>query len=115
MTPMRSAFSITGAAGIAVFCVGLQGCRESRYVPDAKFVNLYVELKLASVALTEDVNKASEVRRAILAQHDMSPAEFHEHYVRLAGHPEAWKGFQDQVIRRIDVFQKNLKGEVHVR
>ena len=111
MTPKRARTSMVGAAGVAALCAGLLGCREGRYAPDAKFVNLYVELKLASVALTEDLNKASEVRRAIIAQHDMTPAEFHEHYVQLAGHPEAWRGFQEQVVSRIDAFQKNPKGE----
>jgi hypothetical protein len=72
-----------------------------------------VELKLASAALTEDLNKASEVRRAILAQNEMTPAEFHDHYVQLANHPEAWRGFQEQVLSRIDAFQKNPKGESH--
>ena len=90
------------------------GCRE-RALPDSEFVDLYVELKLASVASAQDPNKANEVRKAILAQHGMSPAEFHERFVRLSTHPDIWKSFQDQVVSRIDAFQKEHKGEIHVQ
>ncbi len=96
---------------ILVFALG--ACREIRYQPGDEFVNSYVELKLASVALTGDPNRANEIRRVILAQCGMTPAEFHERFVRLGNHPEAWKSFQDQVVKRIDDFQKERKGEVH--
>ena len=77
----------------------------TRYHPDPNFVDLYAELKLASVALSQDLDKASEIRRVILAQHGMTPAEFHEHFMRLADHPEAWRPFQEQVVARIDALQ----------
>ena len=91
----------------------LAGCLEGKvggYRPDADFVDLYADLKLASIAAGPDVDKASEVRRVVLAQHDMTPAEFHEQFMRLAEHPEAWRPFQEQVVARIDAFQKNRKG-----
>jgi len=93
--------------------MALFSCQEGRYVPDSKFVDSYVELKLASVALTEDLDKANEVRRMILAQREMTPAEFHERFVQLSNHPEAWKSFQEQVVRRIDAFQLEKKGVSH--
>jgi len=77
----------------------------TRYHPDPNFVDLYAELKLASVALSQDLDKASEIRRVILAQHGMTPAEFHEHFMRLADHPEAWRPFQERVVARIDALQ----------
>jgi hypothetical protein len=108
-----------GFGGIGAFLL-LSGCLEgsfARYKPDADFIDLYAELKLASMALSQDVDKASEIRRVILAQHGMTPAEFHEHFMRLADHPEAWRPFQDQVVARIDEFQqkpvKKREGDTH--
>jgi len=89
------------------------GCREGHYVPDAEFVDLYVEIKLASVASTQDPSKANEVRKSILAQHGMTPAEFHERFVRLANHPDSWRSFQEHVVERVDAYQREHKGEIH--
>ncbi len=93
----------------------LGACHEGRYQPDAKFVDLYAELKLASVASIGDPGKANEVRRVILAQNKMTPAQFHEHFVQLADHPEAWKSFQESVVHRINALQQDQKGESHGR
>ena len=100
---------------LAVFlAIGtFSGCRESRYAPDAEFVDLYVELKLASVASAQDPNKANEVRKAILAQHGVTPAESHERFVRLVNHHDPWKSFQERVINRVNAYQKERKGEFH--
>ena len=107
-------FSSNTAKLLALLMMGLfWGCREGRYIPDAEFVDLYVELKLASVASTQDPNKANEVRKSILAQHGMTPVEFHERFVRLANHPDAWRSFQESVVSRVEAFQKEHKGEIH--
>jgi len=97
----------------AILIFALGACREIGYRPGDEFVNSYVELKLASVALTGDPNRANEIRRVILAQRGMTPAQFHEHFLRLGNHPEAWKSFQDQVVKRIDEIQKERKGDIH--
>jgi hypothetical protein len=93
----------------------LLGCQSSRYEPEAKFVDLYADLKLVSMALNHDMERAGEMRRAILARHGMTPAEFHEHFMRLAGHPEAWRPFQERVLARMDAFQENRKEASHGR
>ena len=87
------------------------GCKEIRYTPDDEFVDLYAQLKLASVASNQDLGKANEVRKVILAQHGVTAAEFHERFVRLVNHPDAWKAFQDRVINRVNTLQKERKGE----
>ena len=103
-----------GRFGALASALLLGSCREMGYRPDDEFVNSYVELKLASAALSADPVRANEIRRAILAQRGMTPAEFHAHFVRLTDHPEAWKSFQERVVERIDAFQKERKGESHV-
>ena len=94
-------------AGIGAFL----GCREGRHSPDAEFVDLYAELKLASVASAQDLNKANEAQKAILAQYEVTPAEFHERFVHLVNHPESWRQFQERVVNRMEAFQKERKGE----
>ena len=90
--------------GIALLCTvfAVSGCRSARYEPDPEFVDLYVDLKLVSTALQHDMAQAGEMRRAVLARHGMTPAEFHEHYMKLAGDPEAWRPFQERVVARLD-------------
>jgi hypothetical protein len=98
----------------------LSGCLQGdfvKYRPDAEFIDLYAELKLASLTVNQDLDKVSEIRRVILAQHGMTPAEFHEHFMQLSDHPEAWRPFQEQVVARIDAFQnkpaKKPEGDAH--
>ena len=109
-----------GLGACFLLSIAFLGCLQgslSRYEPDAEFIDLYAELRVASSALNQDLDKASEIRRVILAQHGMTPAEFHEHFMRLADHPEAWRPFQEQVVARIDAFQPkpevNPEGEAH--
>jgi len=59
------------------------------------------------------LDKVAETRRVILAQHGMTPSQFHEHYVKLVAHPEAWRAFQEQVIRKTEEVQNSRKGDVH--
>jgi hypothetical protein len=108
-TPTKARFWLFGAV------LALCGCQVSRHEPDAKFVDLYADLKLVSTALNNDLERAGEMRRAVLARHGMSPAEFHEHYMRLAGNPEAWRPFQERVIARLDEFQENRKDTTNGR
>jgi len=91
--------------------LALAGCKEARYVPESKFVDLYVELKLATVVFATDRDKVNETRRAILEQHGMKPSDFHDQYVRLMAHPETWRKFQEQVIRKVDEYQVSRKGD----
>lgn len=106
---------VKGVAALVTLGVFLAGCQVSRYEPDAGFVDLYADLKLVSTALHDDPEKAGEMRKAVLARHGMTPAEFHEHYTRLTEHPEVWRSFQERVIARMDVFLENRKDTTNGR
>ena len=112
--PPKNGFLLYFAGLMACLAV-LAGCQTSRYEPDAKFVDLYADLKLISTALHDDLERAGEMRKVVLARHGMTPAEFHEHYTRLTVHPEAWRSFQERVIARMDAFQENRKDTTHGR
>jgi hypothetical protein len=87
----------------------LTGCRQGRFVPEANFVDLYVELELSKASNVGNLDKFNETRRVILAQHGMTAARFHETYARLMAHPEAWKEFQEQVIHKVGDFASGHK------
>ncbi len=92
-----------GLLSLAV--LALTACRGKEFVPDAKFVDLYVELKMATVGYGTNLEKVNEARRVILAQHHETPNGFHTQYAKLMSHPESWRKFQDDVIKQVDSFQ----------
>lgn len=108
---MKAILQISSFLGVFMFL----GCQTSRYEPDAKFVDSYADLKLVSTALSHDPGRAGEMRRAVLARHGMTPAEFHEQFMRLAGNPEAWRPFQERVLARLDAIQAQRKEGANVR
>ena len=81
------------------------GCRKGEFAPDAKFVDLYVELKLATVGYANDLKKVNEVRRVILAQHQVTASQFHRQTEDLMTHPDSWRKFQEAVVARVEAFQ----------
>ncbi len=99
-------------------CIGLWlflilGCRQKEFVPESKFVDLYVELKLATTAYQGDLEKANEIRRAILARYEVTPEEFTQLFNQLSQEPAAWKSFQDGVVRSMENFKITPSKEVN--
>lgn len=87
----------------------LGGCQRGEFTPDAKFVDLYVELKLATVGYANDLEKVNTIRRIILAQHQVTPAEFHAETEKLMTHPDTWRKFQEDVVARVEMVQASHK------
>ena len=87
------------------------GCRRGEFTPDARFVDLYVELKLATVGYANDLEKVNEARRIILAQHRMTSADFHRETESLMTHPDAWRKFQEDVVAKVEAVQASHKAE----
>lgn len=85
--------------------LAVAGCRKGEFAPDAKFVDLYVELKLATVGYANDLDKVNQIRRVILAQHQVTPAQFHRQTEDLMANPGSWRKFQEEVVARVEVFQ----------
>ena len=96
---------------LPLLLLAMAGCRKGEFTPDAKFVDLYVELKLATVGYANDLEKVNEVRRVILAQHHVSPAEFHQDTEKLMTHPETWRKFQEDVVAKVEAFPAGHKAE----
>gem|GEM_PF-3174850 len=94
---------------LPLLLLAMAGCQRDKFVPDAKFVDLYVELKLATIGHAADVEKVNEVRRVILAQHEVTPAQFHAETEKLLAHPEAWRKFQEGVVAKAEALQLSHK------
>jgi hypothetical protein len=85
--------------------LAVSGCQKGEFAPDAKFIDLYVELKLATVGYANDLDKVNQIRRVILAQHQVTAAQFHHETETLMAHPGSWRKFQEEVVARVEVFQ----------
>lgn len=104
-----STIKISVAGLLPILLAALIGCRKGEFSPDAEFVDLYVELKLATVGFAADLEKVNEVRRVILAQHRVTPAEFHSDTEKLMEHPETWRRFQEDVVAKAEALQSSHK------
>ena len=101
----------TGALWIVPFLfLAVAGCHKGEFAPDAKFVDLYVELKLATVGYANDLDKVNQIRRVILAQHQVSPNQFHLQTEDLMAHPGSWRRFQEEVVARVEAVQTRNAG-----
>ena len=111
MTPMGtgSTIKISALRLLPLVLLALGGCRRGEFTPDAKFVDLYVELKLATVGYANDLDKVNGIRRVILAQHHVTPTEFHAETEKLMTHPDTWRKFQEDVVARVEVVQASHK------
>jgi hypothetical protein len=96
---------LQGMGWFSLVLLALAGCQRNEFSADSKFVDLYVELKLATVGYANDLDKVNEVRRVILAQHHETSTTFHDQYIRLKAHPESWRKFQEDVIKQVENFQ----------
>jgi hypothetical protein len=90
---------------LPLLLLAVAGCQKGEFAPDAKFVDLYVELKLATVGYANDLDKVNQIRRVILAQHQVTPDQFHRETEELMAHPGSWRKFQEEVVARVEVFQ----------
>lgn len=104
---------VFGVVGLAF--IALSACQKDSWgggqVPEAGFVDLVAQLKLATAQCGDDLEKANEARRVILKQHAVSPETFHRHYSYLMEHPDSWRGFHAQVVERLKYYQEKAKGE----
>ena len=114
MTGLAPRLTIALVVGL-VFAgsLSLTSCQGEAFVPEAGFVDLVAELKLATAVCGDDLEKANEARRIILKQHGTAPDKFHRQYTYLMDHPEAWRQFHDQVVERLKFHQKKPQGETH--
>ncbi len=97
-------------AGLVLLLTVFLACVPQPKKWDSKFVDLYVELKIATVAYGDNLEKVSETRRVILAQYQYSPEKFHEQSQLIMAEPDSWKVFQNAVLIKIDEFEKKYKG-----
>jgi hypothetical protein len=115
---MRTRYTLPLAFGVfGLALIALSACQKDSsgggVVPEAGFVDLVVQLKLATAQCGDDLQKAAEARRVLLKQHAVAPETFHQQYNDLLSRPDAWKGFHDQVVARLMEYQEKAKGDTN--
>ena len=51
------------------------------------------------------MSNLSKVLGVILAQHQVTPAQFHRQTEELMSNPGSWRKFQEEVVARVEAFQ----------
>ncbi|MFC1584936.1 hypothetical protein ACFL5V_05265 [Fibrobacterota bacterium] len=105
--PIAPLFSLL----IAILILLIPGCRKEEFQIDKKFVNLYVELRLADLGNRNNEKKATESRKIIFSSHEVKPEEFGSYLDKIIKRPEIWAEFQNQVLESLKEIEKKHKGE----
>jgi hypothetical protein len=89
----------------------IEGCKKEEFHIDEKFVNLYADLRLATIGNPADTVRAEKTRRIILAQYNVKSEEFSGYIKQIEARPEIWVEFHKKVIERLKEIEKTHKGE----
>lgn len=89
----------------------IQSCKKEQVRLDEKFVNLFIELNLATLGNSQNQERAAKVRKAILKSYNVKASDFSKQLEILKSNPEIWKDFQEKVIANLEKIEKKHKGE----
>jgi hypothetical protein len=89
----------------------MESCKKEKVRLDEKFVNLFIELNLATLGNSQNQEKAAKVRNVILKNYNVKASDFSKQLKILKSNPEIWKDFQEKVIENLEKMEKKHKGE----
>ena len=109
MTARTKLFILAGA----VFCVLafflIRGWLSSPELSEDKFVEVYVELSVASEMFSADSSKLMDERARIFREAGVTQDEM-DHFVnRLSQEPAQWAGVWEKVVERLEERRQKLK------
>ncbi|NLB62585.1 MAG: hypothetical protein GX801_00570 [Fibrobacter sp.] len=88
----------------ALISIGfLTACKSTKI--DHDFVEMYVDLRIASKAYGDTTSLGRMVRQNILKDYHYSPEKFSKQVELLTSEPELWIDFQNLVINRLDTLK----------
>ncbi len=93
---------------LAFFCMN---CQESVPIIEQNFVNLYVDLQLATLGNENNQERAWKSRQVILKKYDQTAMTFSKEINKIKANSEIWLDFQNRVISRVEEVEKIHKGE----
>ena len=88
--------------------IAFVGCDETTPI-DPALVELYVDLRVASIEYGIDVPEARIARQNLMREAGMTAPEFAEEIEKVRSNPEKWKRFQQQVVERLDTLRSENK------
>lgn len=89
----------------------LAGCKNQKFDMDERFVDLYLDIRLAETAWGSDEERMKSMRKIILSQNNLTPTEVNSFLEKLKQHPTQWKLFFDKVNAKSVELQIKHKGE----
>ena len=100
--PLSRAFFLV----VITFVLAL-GCKKKEvFHIQEKFVNLYVELRLATISNQKNPKRAEKIRKIILTKYEVKPEEFTGYMNKIIDRPEIWVDFQTRVLERLKDMEK---------
>ncbi len=87
----------------------LTSCKKETVQLDDKFVELYSELRLATISNQYQKERASKIRKIILEKYGWTQAKYSDNLEMLKQNPNLWHNFQDSVVSYIDEMEHEHK------
>jgi len=78
---------------------------------DEKFINIYVELRIATIGNKQNKERAAKSRRLIFDTHQIEPEKYKHYMQKIMAKPETWDVFQAKVLEQLSEIEKVHKGE----
>ncbi len=74
-----------------------------------KFVNAYVDLRIAEDTLKSENDGIQKVKVRILKRYGLTEEEYNSSFEYFNENPELWEQFYDKVMARVDTLKKKKK------
>lgn len=109
MTTRTKLFILTGAVFCVLAFLLVRGWLSSPELSEDKFVEVYVELSVASEMFSADSVKLAEERTRIFSEAGVTQDELDGFVNRLSQKPTQWAGVWEKVVEQLEQRRQKLK------
>lgn len=93
---------------ILIFPLLFLSCSDKNIDHD-KFINAYIDLRIAQDTLKQDSTNIQKLKAEILKKHGLTDEKYKEAFNYYNEDPERWNTFYDTVIARVETLMKKKK------
>jgi hypothetical protein len=90
---------------VLIFSLPFVSCSDENVGGD-KFVNAYVDLRIAEDTLNNGNNDFQKAKVRILKKYGLTEEQYNSAFEYFSENPESWEQFYDKVIARVDTLKK---------
>lgn len=109
MTARTKLFILAGALFCVVLLLLIRGWLSPPELSEDKFVDVYVELSVASEMFSADSVKLHEERTRIFKEAGVTQDEMDDFVNRLSQNPTQWAGVWEKVVEKLEERRQKLK------